>query len=700
MAKKRNPISKNRNFDTKFWRFGGGLDLVTPPMMVDPGSLLGSVNYEIGIEGGYTRIQGFERFSGKPKPSTASYWIIDFDAGDTEVSEDDTVTGGTSGATGVALIDGVLESGTYGGSDAEGYLALTDVTGEFQDNEELKVSAAKVADSASGALEKNADTTALDATYLQDAIETRRTAISTVPGSGNILGVWEYSGVVYGFRNNAGGTAAVMYKSSAAGWVACDLGFTLDFDAGTAAFVVDEVLTGAGGASGTVKKVVIESGSYAGNDAAGYIVLYSETGTFVNDEALTGNASGAATADGIGLTNSFAAGGRFEFRNFNFTGHTADRKMYGVDGVNKAFEWDGSVFTWLPTGMTTDTPTHLATHLSYLFLSFTGGSLQHSGVGDPTLWSIITGAAEIGIGDEITVLQHLPGRVLGVWARNSTHLLYGTSVDDWDLREHSDSSGAIAWSLQRMAEPIYYDDTGITKLSNVAAYGDFQDNVISTLVDPLVDAQKTKVTASMRVRDKNQYRVFFSDSAGLFVTMRKRKLAGFMPVDLGMVVYAACSSEDSSGNEVLYFGSSDGYVYQMDSGTSLDGNVVNAFLRMQYNHFGSPRIRKRFRRAILEINQDTAPNTNLQFAYDLSFSDPDIPTAIPTDVTVAAGGGFWDVDNWNEFVWSAQAVGTLIAHLDGTGENLSLLINSAATYEDPHSIYGATVHFSYRGVLR
>ena len=45
-----------------------------------------------------------------------------------------------------------------------------------------------------------------------------RAAIQPMSGSGPVLGVWFYNGTVYGWRNNAGGTAAVMWRSTPAGW--------------------------------------------------------------------------------------------------------------------------------------------------------------------------------------------------------------------------------------------------------------------------------------------------------------------------------------------------------------------------------------------------------------------------------------------------------------------------------------------------
>jgi len=79
----------------------------------------------------------------------------------------------------------------------------------------------------------------------------------------------------------------------------------LPFDAGTSAFVAGETVTGGtSGASGVVRTVQVNTGSWAGNDATGTLDLESETGTFQNNEALTGSGSGAATAAGATVTRN------------------------------------------------------------------------------------------------------------------------------------------------------------------------------------------------------------------------------------------------------------------------------------------------------------------------------------------------------------------------------------------------------------
>ena len=47
----------------------GGLDLETPALTVSPGRMLACKNFEVNTLGGYTRIEGYERFDGQPQPS-------------------------------------------------------------------------------------------------------------------------------------------------------------------------------------------------------------------------------------------------------------------------------------------------------------------------------------------------------------------------------------------------------------------------------------------------------------------------------------------------------------------------------------------------------------------------------------------------------------------------------------------------------
>ncbi|MBP2230825.1 hypothetical protein J2847_004134 [Azospirillum agricola] len=683
----------------------GGLDLVTPAIKRDPGAAIGGVNYEPRLEG-YTRVAGHERVDGRPLASTASYWVLPFTTGAGAITEGQTVTGAASGATGEALIAAVIESGTYGAGSAAGYLVLTAVTGTFQNGEALKVGGVTKATAADTATERGATNDPDDQAWLRDAVETQRAKIGDVPGSGPIRGVWGYGGNLYAFRNNAGGTACVMHKATAAGWVAQALGSRVKFTDGTGLITEGQTVAGGtSGATGVVTRVVVREGDWtAGNEAVGQLVFATISGAFLNGEELRVGGVKKAVADGASSTITLLPGGRFEFTTYNFTGLAGAARMYGCDGVNPAFEWDGVVFALILTGMTADMPRHIAAHSNYLFLAF-DASLQFSGLGSPYEWSVLAGAGELSIGEAITGLVAGYAGTLVAFGRNRIGILYGTvfgggTSADGDLKIITEEAGAVEWSVQAMAQPIFLDDRGVRNLASVQEFGDFQAGTLSRLIKPYLDAKRragATVVSSLRVRDLNQYRLFWSDGTGLVMDLSGTGPA-FMPLALGRVVRCAVSVEGADGAEQLYFGSDGGFVYRLDSGTSFDGQPVEAYVRLAFNHLGSPTLNKRFHKATVEIT--AAPNTTLYASADFDYGNPDLPSAAEQGFDVAGRGGFWNEAAWNEFYWSAPVEGLAEAYIDGSGTSISLAIGTEATHEDPHTIHGLTLHTSARGLKR
>ncbi|MEQ1888652.1 MAG: hypothetical protein ABL951_05660 [Alphaproteobacteria bacterium] len=676
---------------------GGGLDLVTPAIAKKPGVLIAGLNHEPRPEG-YRRIDGFERRDGRPSPTDSRYWILNFTTGTAGVAEGDTVTGLTSAATGKALVASVVTSGSYGGGDAAGYLVLTVVSGTFQNAENLQVAAVTKCVASGTAVQEGAGNDTDDTTWKRDAIETARALISTVPGQGSMRGAWMHNGIAYAVRDNVGATAGVLHKETTAGWTAVALGRSLTFTSG-GAYVIAEgnTITGAtSAATAVITRVVLVSGSWAGGDAAGRLIFASQTGTFQAENLNVGANLNVATIAGNSSAITLPAGGRYEFRNHNFLGGSATQRMYGVNGVGTAFEFDGTVFVPIFTGMTVDTPNHIEIHKGHLFLAFPGGSLQHSGVGAPYAWSVILGAAELGIGDDITGLLSGYARAMVIFGRNSTNILFGSSSADWELDNVSNESGAVEWTSQMMLKPVYYDDGGVRSLAATQAFGDFQVGVLSEMVQPLVNLKKRNslpAVASLRVKSKNQYRLFYSDGSCLVMDMSAgQRKPEFAPLNYGKVIRCCASVEASDGSEALLFGSDDGYIYHLDKGTSFDGAEVEAYLRLAFNNIGSPHMHKRFFGASAQVTASSG--TEIFAAADFSYAGPDQVGTGEVSSDVEGGGGFWDEMIWDEFRWDSPAEGVAYLDLFGKGKNIGFAFYSDLTYEEPYVIHAVTVNYS------
>jgi hypothetical protein len=681
--------------DQDYFSFEGGLNIVDTPLRVRPGQLLACKNYEPFTRGGYERVSGFERFDGRLKPSEATYYILKFDAGIPAQYPvvGNTVTGMTSAATGVVLVTPVQSGGS-------GELVLGRVTGTFQDNEGLDGPGTQFGTADGVATVGNAATDEDDAIYTAAAVADARAQILVVPGSGPIRGVVTYKGVSYAFRNNAGATAVVMHKSSSSGWVACALGSLLRFDAGLTSFAEGETVTGGtSGATATVRRVVVRSGDWGTDDAAGYLILTGITGTFQNNEALT-TTSGSAIADGTVVANTLPVGGSYKFRIHNFYGHAATRRLYATNGVGKAFEYQDSPEFMCPleTGMSSDAPINLAVHKSQLWLAFTGGSVQKSGAGTPVAWTVITGAAELAVGDEITEFLEEVGGTLFVFSQNSAKYIAGNEADGYVMDNFGFETGARANSMQRIGNGVFLDDRGFTTLAASDKFGNFAANSVSEEIAPLVEELRPLLTASVTSKTLNRVRYFFSDTRFLTIGFTGNKITGFGACDYGKVVRCTDSGEGPDGAERILFGSDDGFVYEADRGTSFDGGSIQAFLRPVFHHSKTPSRIKRYRLA--QIDVDTQGPTTLKATVDYSYADPTASGESIKDVTLRGGGGFWNVDKWNEFIWSAGVVAIAKLKLEGSGYNIGLLFSHDSATEKPHRLSGVTFHISQRRLNR
>lgn len=581
-----------------------------------------------------------------------------------------------------------------------GYYVLGRLNGLFLDAQALRVESTTLAVTNGEERLAGALTDELNDAYAQLAIEDARLQIGPVPGSGRLLGVVVYNAVVYAFRNTADGSSARMYRSTSNGWQVVTLGRKLRFTAGQAAgILVGDSITGASsGAQAQVLRIVIQSGTFVGNNAAGYMIVSTGSGTF-QGETLQVNGTTRATSSGAAQEQVLAPNGVYEFRIHNFYGHSGHRRLYGVDGINRAFEYDDSpeCFVQIETGMTLDAPNHLAVHQKQLWLSFRGGSVQKSSVGSPELWSVSLGAAEIGIGDDVTGFLEEIGDTLFIFGRQSTHYIFG-DVTNYALKTYNEEVGAMEGSIQRIGKGIYMDDRGICTLSSSQNYGNYSYNSISALIQPLIKQLKLKVTTSITITDDNLYRIFFNDGRFLSVGFQDKKITGFMACEYAHVVRCAFSGEDAAGEQLTVFGSDDGFIYRAERGTSFDGEMIETFLRPVYFFSRSPSRRKRYRRAQFDVR--VAGPLSLDIAVDYSFGDSDDPTEPVRTVQLGGGGGFWGQAIWGQFKWGAGSAPEAITKLEGAGINIGFLIASRSKTSPPHSLEGVALHHSKRRINR
>ena len=466
---------------------------------------------------------------------------------------------------------------------------------------------------------------------------------------------------------------------------------------GTYVIAEGNTITGAtSAATAVITRVVLESGSWAAGTAAGRLIFASQTGTFQAENLDVGANLNVATIAANSSAITLSPLGNYKCVSHNFYGSTDTLRMYGCNGVNRAFEFDGTVFVPINTGMTVDKPVNITAYKKQLFLSFYGSS-QNSGVGTPYIWSPLLGATEIGIGDTITGYAPNP-RALVIFSRNRADQLTGSSVADFVLDSLSETAGAISNTIQIMGETYGLDDQGIRQISRTQNFGNFDESNISERIQTLVDAMRSKVVSSSVYRARGQYRLYGSDGSGIIMTVKNGQVVGFTELQYPVNPTCAWSGEDSTGKDVVFFGADNGYVYQADKGSSFDGAEIESYLRLPFNNVNTPRVNKRYRKAILEMS--SVGYTSIRFHPEFDYGDPYYAQHILQTVTGQGTGGYWDVSTWGQFFYDARIVNSPEFNITGTGLNMAMIFYSKSAVDLGHTLQGMLVHFTPRRLAR
>lgn len=711
--------------------FTGGLDQKTPALNLSPGHVTDAVNWEANTNGGYTRVGGYELYDAGTPPSAITYTILTFDSWVHQPDEwnwttipptwpnavprpisweDAFVLGATSLAIGkiVLYVDPTITeyyTGTY-------YLVLSARKGTFVAGETIYIAGRDIAGNIGGGVAivgvltgfNVPDVSARNVARFSKMASTQiRNLKAPVPGSGPILGVVAatLNGVyaVFAIRNAADGLTAKLYKAEITAqpweqtdvvlgeWNAIFLNHEIAFTLGSGTPPVDGNTLTKGAATGTILRVVHETGSWAAGTAAGRFILSSNS-IYTAGSATAGSATVTLSGDKTAIT--LQPNGKYQFHVTNFGGQLSSQRIYGASGVHRAFEFDGTVFVPINSLADTDTPSFVHEHHKCLVLGI-GSSILISGTEAPYKFSAAEGGVEKAVGDTVTGFLTQPGNqdnaTLAVFSRNHTALLYGTSALNWKVVTLASSTGALPYMMGNLDQSYVFDDRGLVQFRAAQEYGNFTAaTTTSNITDFLLPKKSIAVAACVSAK-KNQFRMFFSDGTALYSTFVNGKLVGHMPMRFPDPFNCVWSSEDSSGNEKIFAGGlSRGVVFQLDSGPSFDDKAVEHGLTLAWNFLKSPRLEKHYHGGSLEVNSPFY--AEFYFNYQLAYRSSRVFQG-ERALTVGnlEGAANWDSGvMWDFFSWDGNTLSPSEVEFRGTGECYQVLIAGNEDFVQPFTI--------------
>lgn len=730
--------------------FQGGLDLTTPILKLKPGHVRSAQNWQAVTNeegGGYERIGGYERFSGNPAPSSRTYillmissWILK--PSQWTSAEPDLVgvrlIGATSGAQVLlSVLPGATPWPMIGGGayrlsrsfavedandplwEGNPYLIILTSPGSFSGvfqagetvqakyfdiagNESTPWNVAVVASVGDMFAPLSARTNAQLAAI---TAETYRAVIAPPPGSGHILGVVSLvsAGVrtVYAWRNTTNGTAAAIYKSSSSGWTAVPLYYEVRFTAGGTSAPAEGATLTQGGVTATIKRVVRESGDWADSDAAGRFIIAAPVGGVLASGAATSGAI-TVTLSGFSTAITLLPGGRYQFDVANFGGQLTSKRIYGADGVNRAFEFDGDVLVPIETKAPQDKPKFVRKHHNHLVLAI-GSSLMISGPGTPYVFAAAHGGLEQPIGDDVTGLLVQPGNqetaALAVFGRNSSGVLYGTSAATYNYKSFSTMTGALPYMQENLDQSYVMDDRGVMSLAAAQDYGNFKQATLTANIAEFLTERKARATATCVSTDRSQLRLFFSDGSALYLTIVNGRLIGAMPQQFHHPFTCVWNAEDASGNEETFAGGAGGHVYQLDRGASFDGAPISHYLVFAPNFIKAPSIKKSFHNGELEIDADQYAEFDV--GYSLRYGSSLVFQPVQTSFSNALRAvPQWDSFIWDNFVWDGTTMGPMEIEIKGKSEVIQMIISGSSDFVQPFRLSSLNTHYHYTRRVR
>lgn len=615
------------NYKTSIVELKGGINENVSSLELQSGELIDCKNYMIaeGGYGGYTSVKGYERFDGSLLPSQYLSVVLKIIDAPLAITEGQLITGGTSGATVVALEDGVPISGSFIGGDAIILIECLIDTLELEVLESLSTVSGFV-----GTLDEVIEIEGGNSEY-NLAIQYASENVEEVPGELSILGLNIFDRKVYAFRKKVGINEIGLYVESS---IPADNGWL-------------EI------------------------DTSADPIVYTGEHTFIS-------------------TNY-----NFYASDVSGPGYTLTYSMYWVDGVNQARIYDGSnpVVTIDNAGMSSqslDAPINIVAHNFHLFLAYRNGSLQHSVLGNPSDFTGVSGAGEIGLGDEITNLVAGVESSLLIFLNEGIRILLGNTIDDFVLDVFSSQSGAFKGTAQRLLGTVYFlDDRGLSNIQAVQEFGDYGANSISQKFKSTLLSNKHNITTTVTSRDLNQYRMFFNDRTSIFVSFEGKELQGATFIEYPISVDIATQGEDEDKRDLIAFSTDDeqGFVYRMDSGKTFDGTAIGCRLTTTFYHYGSPRQWKAFKRATFEVSAENTQEFYMK--VDFNYNELGNPRTIWHTPTVynSNGDAIWASTSWATMVYGAATVTNRIPlYIQGVGTNMSYKVVSSENYREPHII--------------
>lgn len=649
-------------WQTYTFEFNGGLVSNLSPLQHGtalPGSARTLRNFEPSIDGGYRRIEGYEKYDSSFIPLHGSPVIQGSSQTGTVLAVGNIFSSPSDGNT--FTIDGV--TGTY--TIAAGGVVFSDVT-----------------KSATLTLTTSLDSSPAD----QASISFSNKTSVLVEG----LVAWKNSAVAV----RDGG----LYRSTGNGWTRINVpsygttlvngagqtGTTITVDGLTATPHLGDTFT-----IGGIQKIYTVTAPVTVTSGSATITIFPALASSPADNA-------EITWVSYNLSNGIKT--RFDKYRINGTDY-----IVGVDGVNYPFKWNNATLTVIDGLVDVAGSSFVSFFKNQMFYG-KGDTLYFTAPYTDNDFSAANGAGLISVGNLITGI--IPFReTLIIFTQTAIYQLTGNTSSDFSLQPITRNIGCVSSdTIQEIGGDIMFlGPEGLRLLSATDRIGDFNLGVASKEIQSemtsLISASPD--FSSVVIKEKSQYRLFgynqnigSASAIGVIATQRSGDTSELSWAEIvGFKAYVA-DSDYVNQTETVLFANARGYVYQMEQGNSLDGEDIYATYATPYVYINDARIRKTFYRLNIYADPQGSVTALVNLKYDFDTQNSVQPRTITFSNVSGAIGLYGEFTaTYGTAVYGTKLKKIFSSQVIGSGFFVSLQFTSAGT-NPPFSLDAATLEFS------
>ena len=645
------------------FEFRGGLISNLPPLQQGiqaPGSARLLKNFEPSVDGGYRRIEGYDKYSSTVVPSYGEPLVQG---------------SGQSGTT--LVIANIFKAPVVGNT-----LTISGVTGTYT------IATAGVSYDSTNKIATLTLTTSLASSPADKAAVTFTSSTGVING----LAAWQDS--VLAHRN------ADLYTTTGSGYTkinkpsygtvlvngGAQTGSTLAVDGLTGTPQIGDTFSVAG-----IEKVYTVLAVPTVTSGAASISIYPALASSPADNA-------AVTWRSVSRSNA----ARVRFTKYRI-GST--EKIAGIDGYNAPFIWDGTTYSVISSAPSDVIGAeYIVFHKNQMFFA-KGDVLTFTAPYTDSDFSAANGAGVINIGGKITGLIVFREALI-IFTEKTISQLVGNTLQDFTLQPITRNVGCVAPdTVQEIGgDVMFLGPEGLRLLSATDRVGDFNLGVVSKPIQTEMTALISSSTtfASCVIKQKSQYRIFgynssisVANSKGVLGTQIVGNDTSNMAwaETVGIRAYVA-DSEYKDQTETIVFAHDDGYVYHMESGNSFDGSNIPASFATPFVPLQDPRIRKTFYKMVLY----TDPQGGVSFSVNLKL-DFDTLGSIQPDTIVLSNStgtvGFYGTSTakYGTTVYGSKLMKQFETQVIGSGFSVSLQFVSDSQ-DPPFSLDAVTLEYA------